>query len=109
MRKDGTAFGVIADSTFRLTIDLTDGISINSDATFGNPIPFAVYIITGDSPQSVSVHLIFATTWFRIFLTHSKNGDSASVFSDRSDEAAPEVGIGLPSVSVVLLPRQPSP
>ncbi|MEM7434253.1 MAG: TIM-barrel domain-containing protein [Myxococcota bacterium] len=47
VRADGTAFGVIGDTTHRLTIDLRQGITLRSS------VPFAVLIIEGDSPQHV--------------------------------------------------------
>jgi alpha-glucosidase len=48
VRKDGTSFGVLADTTYKLKIDLTNGISFTSE---GHPFP--VYIIDADSPQQV--------------------------------------------------------
>jgi alpha-glucosidase len=47
VRGDGSAFGVLADTTYRLEIDLRDGIRL-SCAT-----PFPVIVIEGSSPQQV--------------------------------------------------------
>ena len=47
VRSDGSAFGVLADTTFRLQIDLRDGIRLTSSE------PFPVIIIEGASPQHV--------------------------------------------------------
>ena len=47
VRGDGTAFGVLADTTFRLEIDLRDGIRLCSVK------PFPVIVIDGASPQEV--------------------------------------------------------
>ncbi len=48
LRDDGTAFGVYADTTYRVKIDLTDGIEMVSDGP-----DFAVIVIEADSPQEV--------------------------------------------------------
>ncbi len=48
LREDGTAFGVYADTTYRVRIDLTDGIEMVSDGP-----DFAVIVIEADSPQKV--------------------------------------------------------
>ena len=48
VRGDGTAFGVLADTTFRTTIDLSDGIRFAVRES-----GFAVIVIEGDSPQGV--------------------------------------------------------
>lgn len=47
VRADGSAFGVLADTTYRLTIDLRDGIGLRSMH------PFALIVIEGASPQEV--------------------------------------------------------
>ncbi len=47
VRADGSAFGALADTTYRLEIDLRDGIR------FACPEPFRVIVIQGDSPQMV--------------------------------------------------------
>ena len=47
VRSDGSAFGVLADTTYRIEIDLRDGILLSSRA------PFPVIVIDGDSPQEV--------------------------------------------------------
>ena len=47
VRADGSAFGVLADTTYRLTIDLRDGIGLRSTN------PFALIVIEGASPQEV--------------------------------------------------------
>ncbi|MEL7484073.1 MAG: TIM-barrel domain-containing protein, partial [Planctomycetota bacterium] len=52
VRKDGSAFGVLADSTHRVFIDLTDGIRFESE---GPAHP--VIVINGDSPQDVVTQL----------------------------------------------------
>lgn len=48
VRGDGTAFGVLADTTWRCTIDLRNGIEI-----VGEGEPFPVYILEGNNPQEV--------------------------------------------------------
>ncbi len=48
VRADGTAYGVLADTTDRCEIDLTDGITFRA---VGPPQP--VYVLQGDSPQDV--------------------------------------------------------
>lgn len=52
VRADGTAFGVLADTTERCEIDLTDGIVF---AAVGPPQP--VIVLNGDSPQAVVTQL----------------------------------------------------
>ena len=47
VRADGSAFGVLADTTFRLEIDLRDGIRLSSAQ------PFPVIVIDSASPQEV--------------------------------------------------------
>jgi alpha-glucosidase len=47
VRGDGSAFGALADTTYRLEIDLRDGIR------FSSAEPFPVLIIEGASPQEV--------------------------------------------------------
>lgn len=51
VRADGTAFGVLADTTYRLRIDLRDGIG------FSGAEPFPVIVIEGASPQDVLTKL----------------------------------------------------
>jgi len=48
VRPDGTAFGVLADTTYRTQIDLRGGITFRAEG--GN---FAVIIVDRDSPQEV--------------------------------------------------------
>jgi alpha-glucosidase len=48
VNKDGTAFGVLADNTWKQQIDLTDSIRFISDGP-----AFRVIIIKGNSPQDV--------------------------------------------------------
>lgn len=48
VRKDGTSFGVLADTTWRCEIDLTENIKFSAEGP-----SFPVIIIDGDSPQSV--------------------------------------------------------
>lgn len=48
VRPDGTAFGVLADTTYHLRIDLTSNIEITSDGP-----DFAVIVIDRASPQEV--------------------------------------------------------
>ncbi len=48
VREDGTAFGVLADTTYRVRIDLTTDIEMVSDGP-----DFPVIVIDGDSPQQV--------------------------------------------------------
>ncbi len=47
VRADGSAFGVLADTTYRLEIDLRGGIRLSS------PEPFPVIVIEGVTPQEV--------------------------------------------------------
>lgn len=48
VRKDGSAYGVLADTTFRCEIDLTEGIEFSVREK-----PFPVVVFTGGSPQEV--------------------------------------------------------
>lgn len=48
VRKDGSSYGVFADTTYRCRIDLTKGIEFSVKER-----PFPVYIFAGDSPQQV--------------------------------------------------------
>ena len=50
VRPDGSAFGVLADTTYRTEVDLTDGSTIRFAAE-GTPHP--VYVLASDSPQGV--------------------------------------------------------
>jgi alpha-glucosidase len=50
VRPDGTAFGVLADTTYRCQIDLTTGIKFVAD---GPDEGFPVIVIDRDSPQQV--------------------------------------------------------
>ncbi len=52
VRADGTAFGILADTTYRCLIDLTDGILFAADGP-----AFPVIVIEGDSPQQVLTRL----------------------------------------------------
>ena len=52
VRADGSAFGVIGDSTWRIQIDLTNGIAFHSDGP-----EFPVIVIDRDSPQEVVMAL----------------------------------------------------
>ncbi len=52
VRADGSAFGVLADTTYRCQIDLRDGITFRAEGG-----DFAVIIIDGDSPQEVMLGL----------------------------------------------------
>jgi len=52
VRQDGTAFGVIADTTWKTKIDLTDGIRFLSDGP-----AFAAVVIDRASPQEVVMEL----------------------------------------------------
>ncbi len=49
---DGTAFGVIADNTWKQELILTDSIKFESEGP-----PFRVIIITGNSPQEILTNL----------------------------------------------------
>ncbi|UCH29878.1 MAG: DUF5110 domain-containing protein [Myxococcales bacterium] len=51
VRADGSAFGALADTTYRLEIDLRDGIRLSSAE------PFPVIVMEGNSPQSVIARL----------------------------------------------------
>lgn len=48
VRKDGSSFGVLADTTYKCQIDLRDGIKFST-----NGQPFAAIIIEGQNPQMV--------------------------------------------------------
>ncbi|MEL6312018.1 MAG: alpha-glucosidase, partial [Pseudomonadota bacterium] len=52
VRADGSAFGVMADSTYRIEIDLTDDITFHADGP-----EFPVIVIERDSPQEVVMAL----------------------------------------------------
>ncbi len=52
VREDGTAFGVLADTTYRCEIDLRDGITFRAEGG-----DFAVIVIEGNTPQEVMVGL----------------------------------------------------
>ena len=52
VRADGSAFGVMADSTYRIEIDLTDDIMFHADGP-----EFPVIVIERDSPQEVVMAL----------------------------------------------------
>ena len=56
VRADGTAFGALADTTYRLEIDLRDGIR------FACAEPFPVIVIEGTSPQEVVQRLAALTS-----------------------------------------------
>ncbi len=56
VRKDGSAFGVLADNTWRQSISLGDGILFTSDGP-----AFSVIIIEGASPQDVMESLASLT------------------------------------------------
>jgi alpha-glucosidase len=55
VRGDGSAFGVLADTTYRLGIDLRDGIRLTCAE------PFPVIVIEGASPQEVVQRLAALT------------------------------------------------
>ncbi len=48
MAKDGSALGVLADTTYKTRIDLRNGVDFDSDGP-----PFPVYLLPGKSPQEV--------------------------------------------------------
>jgi alpha-glucosidase len=52
VRKDGTAFGVLADTTYRCRIDLRKGIKFEADGP-----RFPVILIEGQTPQDVVMRL----------------------------------------------------
>jgi len=52
VRSDGTAFGVLADTTYRCRIDLSTDILFAAEGP-----AFPVYLFEGDSPQDVLVRL----------------------------------------------------
>jgi len=52
VRADGTSFGILADTTYRCLIDLTDGILFAASGP-----SFPVIVIEGDSPQQVLILL----------------------------------------------------
>ncbi len=47
VRADGSSYGVLADTTYRATIDLNGGIAFSAEA------PFPVIVIEGQAPQEV--------------------------------------------------------
>jgi len=55
VRADGSAFGLLADTTYRLRIDLRDGIRLTCAE------PFPVIVIEGASPQQVVQRLAVLT------------------------------------------------
>ncbi len=55
LRPDGSAFGVLADTTYRLEIDLREGIRLRCAQ------PFPVIVIEGESPQRVVQRLATLT------------------------------------------------
>ncbi|MDH4283506.1 MAG: hypothetical protein OEV36_12685, partial [Myxococcales bacterium] len=55
LRPDGSAFGVLADTTYRLEIDLREGIRLQCAQ------PFPVLVIEGESPQRVVQRLAALT------------------------------------------------
>lgn len=55
VRADGSAFGLLADTTYRLEIDLRDGILLSSAE------PFSVVMIEGASPEKVVERLAALT------------------------------------------------
>lgn len=84
VRADGTTFGVIADTTYRLTIDLTNGIDLTAAE------PFPLIIIEGESPQQVLCRLADLTG--KIELPPSwALGYQQSRFSYYPDESVREV------------------
>jgi len=56
VRKDGSAFGVLADTTYRCRIDLTQNIKFAAEGP-----GFAVIVIQADSPQGVLKKLAILT------------------------------------------------
>jgi len=67
VRSDGTAFGVIADTTFMIDIELTENcITIYSSSDHDRkPVPFSVVIIDDCSPQSVTKTLARLTGYMQ--------------------------------------------
>ena len=51
VRADGSSYGVLADTTYRVGIDLTDGIEFSAET------PFPVIVVEGPSPQEVLTKL----------------------------------------------------
>ena len=51
VREDGSSFGVLADTTYRTRIDLSDGIEFSADAAF------PIIVIEGATPQEVLTKL----------------------------------------------------
>lgn len=56
VRADGSSFGILADTTHRTLVDLTDGILMASDGP-----PFPVVVIEGATPQEVVTRLASVT------------------------------------------------
>jgi alpha-glucosidase len=52
VREDGTAFGVLADTTFRCRMDLNEDILFAAEGP-----PFPIYVFEGDTPQDVLIRL----------------------------------------------------
>jgi len=61
LRPDGSAYGVLADTTFRCEINLKNGISFR---TAGKPFP--VYVIDAGSPQAVLMKLAELTGYMSL-------------------------------------------
>lgn len=58
VRADGTSFGVLADSTYRMTVDLTNAGPGGREFTFSTPGPdFPVIVIERATPQEVVMAL----------------------------------------------------
>jgi len=55
VRADGSAFGVLADTTYRLEIDLREDVRLSSAE------PFPVIVLEGDSPQEIVQRLATLT------------------------------------------------
>jgi len=60
VRADGSAFGILADTTYRLEIDLRRGIRLSSAE------PFPIIVVEGDSPQEVVARLAQLTGFMKL-------------------------------------------
>ncbi|MBW2510251.1 MAG: DUF5110 domain-containing protein [Deltaproteobacteria bacterium] len=60
VRADGSAFGILADTTYRLEIDLRRDIRLSSAE------PFPVIVVEGDSPQEVVARLAQLTGFMKL-------------------------------------------
>jgi len=67
LRKDGTAFGVLANSTYPLFVEMTDDhIKVLSHTEYLSAIPFSVLIFEAPNPQGVTKTLSAITGYMAL-------------------------------------------